>query len=96
MCVAYAALHRTMRYRGEDTKLFVAALWDHQMFFARRQPDFYDRGAQLIAPREVLPGSYVNIIYAIRERVKWMEAIQLVEEPAQDSPFDPVPDDGHL
>jgi hypothetical protein len=94
MCIAYAALHRTMRYRGEDTKLFVMALFEEQMFFARRQPDFYDRRARLIPPREVLPGSYVNISFVKREGVNWMTAVQLVEEPAQDSPFDPVPDDG--
>ena len=28
MTIAYAALHRTLRYRDEDTKLFVAAFAD--------------------------------------------------------------------
>jgi hypothetical protein len=35
MTVAYAALHHTLRFRGEDTNLFVAAFDDGRMFFSR-------------------------------------------------------------
>jgi hypothetical protein len=98
MTIAYAALHTTLRYRDEDTNLFVAAFDDGRMFLSRRQPPLYDRKARPVAPREVLPGSYVNIRYAVERGVKLMEAVQVVNEPRQDSPFDPVPldDDGHL
>ena len=96
MTIAYAALHRTLRYRDEDTKLFVAAFADGTMFFGHRQPPLYDRRARPIPPREVLPGSYVNIKYLIDRGINWMEAIQLVQEPSLKSPFDPVPDDGHV
>lgn len=96
MTIAYAALHERLRYRGDDTGLFVAAFDDGQMFFSRRQPPLYDRQARPIPAREVLPGSYVNIKYAIERGLRLMEAVQVVTEPARDSPFDPVPDDGHL
>jgi hypothetical protein len=96
MTIVYAALHKTLRYRDEDTKLFAAALDDGRMFFSRRQPPIYDRNARLVPPREVLPGSFVKIRYAIERGLKLMEAVQVVNEPRQDSPFDPVPDDGHL
>jgi hypothetical protein len=96
MTIAYAALHRTLRYRGEDTALYVAALVDGEMFFSRRPPALYDRHAKSIPAAEVLPGSYVNIRYAIERGINWMEAVQLVREPPQASPFDPVPDDGHV
>jgi hypothetical protein len=46
MTIAYAALHRTLRYRNEDTNLFVAAFDDGRMFFSRRQPSLYDRQAR--------------------------------------------------
>src|SRR5271169_1836934 len=97
MTIAYAALHRTVRYRGEDTGLFVAALDDGMTFVSRRQPKFYDAAARPIAPREVVPGTYVNVRFREWRGRKWMEAIQLVREPSEEeSPFDPVPDDGHL
>jgi hypothetical protein len=96
MTIAYAALHRTLRYRDEDTRLYVAAFDDGRMFFSYRQPPLYDRQARPIPAREVLPGSFVNIRFAIERGFNLMEAVQLVREPPQESPFDPVPDDGHL
>jgi hypothetical protein len=45
---------------------------------------------------EVLPGSYVNIKFAIERGLNLMEAVQVVREPPQESPFDPIPDDGPL
>jgi hypothetical protein len=96
MTIAYAALHRTLRYRGDDTCLYVAAFADGEMFFSRRPPALYDRHAKPIPAREVLPGSYANIRYAIERGVNLMEAVQVVTEPPQDFPFDPVPDDGHM
>jgi hypothetical protein len=95
MTIAYAALHQTLRYRDEDTKLYVAAFDDGRMFFSRRQPRLYDRQAQPIPVREVMPGSYVNIKYLIERGINWMEAVQLVQETIAECPFDPVPDDGH-
>ena len=94
MTIAYAALHRTLRYRNEDTNLFVAAFDDGRMFFGRRQPSLYDRQARPIPLMEVLPGSYVNIKFAIERGFNLMEAVQVVREPSQESPFDPIPDDG--
>jgi hypothetical protein len=96
MTIAYAAVHRTLRYRDEDTKLFVAAFDDGTIFFSHRQPPLYDRQARPIPIREVLPGSYANIKYSIERGINWMEAIQLVREPSLESPFDPIRDDGHL
>jgi hypothetical protein len=95
MTIAYAALHRTLRYRGEDTKLYVAAFDNGRMFFSRNQPPLYDRQARPIPPKEVLPGSYVNIKFAIERGFNLMEAVQVVREPPQESPFDPILDDGH-
>jgi hypothetical protein len=96
MTIAYAALHRTRRYRNEDTNLFVAAFDDGRMFFGRRQPSLYDRQARPIPLMEVLPGSYVNIKFAIERGFNLMEAVQVVREPSQEAPFDAIPDDGHL
>ena len=96
MTIAYAALHRTLRFRDEDTNLFVAAFVDGQTFFSRRQPPVYDRQARPIPAREVLPGSYVNIRFAIARGFNLMEAVQVVREPPQVAPFDTIPDDGHL
>jgi hypothetical protein len=96
MSVAYAAIHRTLRYRGEDTRLYSVALDSGEVFFNRRQPALYDRQARLMAIQEVLPGSYVNVSYRVERGIRLMEAVQLVREPVQAAPFDPVPDDGHL
>jgi hypothetical protein len=96
MTIAYAALHERLRYRGDDTGLFVAAFDDGRMFFSRRQPPLYDRQARPIPAREVLPGSYVNIKFAIERGFNLTEAVQLIGEPSQESPFDPIPDDSHL
>jgi hypothetical protein len=95
MTIAYAALHRTLRYRDENTRLF-AAFSDGRMFFSPHQPPLYDRKARPMPPREVLPGSYVNIRYLVEHGFNLMEAVQVVTEPHQDSPFDPILDDGHL
>jgi hypothetical protein len=97
MTVAYAALHRTLTYRGEDTGLYVAAFDDGTLFFSRHQPPLYDAAAKRIEPREVLPGSYINVRYREKNHRNWMEAVQLVRLAEDDCPFDPVvPDDGHL
>jgi hypothetical protein len=97
MTVACAALHRTLRYRGEDTGLYILALVDGEVFLSRRQPKLYDAAARPISSREVLPGTYVNVRYSESLQRKLMEAIQLVSEPPEEaSPFKPVLDDGHL
>jgi hypothetical protein len=94
--IAFAATHRTLRYRGEDSRLYVVAFDDGTVFLSRQRPRLYDASAKAIDSREVIPGSYVNVRYREHRRRKWMEAIQLVREPKEESPFDPVPDDGHL
>jgi hypothetical protein len=96
MTVAFAALHQRLLYRGEDTKLYVAALDDGQMFFSRRRPPLYDAMAHLMPQREVPPGSYVNVRYHEEGGINRMEAVQVVRFPEEEAPFDPVPDDGHL
>jgi hypothetical protein len=96
MTVAFAALHRRLLYRGEETTLYAVALEDGTMFFSRHQPPLYDKAARLIAPREVLPGSYVNVRYREERGRKWMEAVQVVKTAEDQSPFDPILDDGHL
>jgi hypothetical protein len=95
MTIAFAALHERLRYRGENTKLYVAAFDDGTMFFSRRQPALYDALARLIAQREVPPGSYVNVRYHVERGINRMDAIQLVRLPEEKPPFDPVPDGGH-
>jgi hypothetical protein len=96
MTIAYAALHKTLRYRGEDTKLYCVAFTDGTMFFSRHQPPLYDRDAVRIAMREIVPGSQVNVRYRREGGVNVLEAVQLVREPVEKAPFEPVPDDGHL
>ena len=96
MTVAFAAIHQRLRYRGEDTKLYAAALDDGRMFFSRRPPPLYDKMAMPISLREVLPGSYINVRYRVERGVNWMEAVQVVHQVEEASPFDPVLDDGHL
>jgi hypothetical protein len=96
MTVAFAGLRERLRYRGEDTSLYALAFEDRTMFFARQQPKLYDAKAELIAPREVPPGSYVNVRYRVQNGVNRMTAVQIVRLPREASPFDPVPDDGHL
>jgi hypothetical protein len=96
MTIAYAALHRTLSYRNDDTGLYAAAFIDGTMFFSRQRPSLYDRQARPIPVREVLPDSVVKIKYRVQKGINWMEAIQLVQEPPQESPFDPILGDGHL
>lgn len=96
MTIAYAALHRRLRYRDEETAFYVAAFTDGRMFFSTRQPKLYDRLAKPIPPQEVPPGSYVNVKYRVEEGINRMEAVQVVRFVEDQSPFDPVPDDGHL
>jgi hypothetical protein len=96
MTVAYSALHRHLRYRGEESNFYVLALTDGTTFLSRHQPPLYDREAIRIAMKELLPGSYVNVRVRVERNVNVMEAVQLVREPAQKAPFDRVPDDGHL
>ena len=96
MTVACAALHRTLRDRGEDTGLYVLAFTDGTMFFSRRQPKLYDAGARPVSSRELLPGTYVNVRYSEYQRRKLMEAVQLVRPPPEEElPFKPVLDDWH-
>ena len=97
MTVAFAAIHRTLQYRGEDTGLYFVAFTDGTTFFSRRQPRLYDAAAHPIAPREVIPETYVYVRYHERRGRKRMEAIRLVRLPADEPPpFDPIIDDGHL
>lgn len=96
MTVAFAALHRTLEYRGQDTRLRVVALDDGTIFFSRHRPPIYDAMARLIAQREVLPGSYVNVRYREERGQKRMDAVQVVKAVKDDPPFDRVLDDGHL
>jgi len=96
MTIAFAALHRTLAYRGEDTRLFVAAFEDGSVFISRRQPPLYDALARPMAPREIIPGSYVNVRYREESGRKLMTAIQLLRLAEDECPFDPIPDDGHL
>ena len=96
MTIAFAAIDRRLRYRGEDTGLYVAALTDGTMFLSRRPPRLYNSAAQPIPLCEVIPNSYVYVRYHERYGRKWMEAIQLVQEPEEVTPFRPVLDDGHL
>ncbi len=97
MTLAFAALHRTLLYRGEDTGLHVLAFTDGEVFISRHRPKLYDAAARPIPSRELLPGTYVNLRYSERQQCKLMEAIQLVRlPPEEESPFRPVLDDGHL
>ena len=96
MTVAFAALHQRLRYKGEDTKLYALAFEDRTMFFSQRQPALYDAQARPMAPREVPPGSDVNVRYRVEGSVNRMEAVQVVRFAEDQSPFDPVLDDGHL
>ncbi len=94
--IAYAALHQRLRYRGEDTGLYAVSLDDERLFVSRQQPRLYDRQAQRMSVRELLPGSFVKVKFSTERGVNLMNAVQLIREPALDFPFDPVPDDGHL
>jgi hypothetical protein len=96
MTIAYASLHRTLRYRGEDTKLYCAAFEDGTMFFSRQQPPLFDAAALRIAMREVVPGSYVNLRSHVERSVNMLDAVQLVRQPVEKAPFSPVPDDAPL
>jgi hypothetical protein len=96
MTVAFAALHQRLRYKGEDTKLYALAFDDGIMFFSASQPKLYDRMAKPIPPREVLPGTYLNVRYRQERGINRMEAVQVVRSVEDAPPFDPVPDDGHL
>jgi hypothetical protein len=96
MTVAFAALHRTLAYRGEGTGLHVLAFVDGTTFVSRRQPRLFDAAARPVPPREVAPGAYVNVRFREWRGRKWMEAVQLVQEPEEEPPFLPVLDDGHL
>jgi hypothetical protein len=94
--VAFASLHRRLRYRGEETSLYGLAFDDGTMFVSKRQPKLYDAMAKSVIPREVLPGTYVNVRYQVEDGVNRMSAVQIVRPPEEECPFDPVLDDGHL
>jgi hypothetical protein len=97
MTIAFAAVHRTLRYRDEDTNLYVCAFDNGTTFISTRQPRLFDASARLVTPRELLPGTDVNVCYERRLARNWMDAIQLVKEPPEEEPpFRPVLDDGHL
>jgi hypothetical protein len=96
MTVAYAAVHRTLAYQGRDTGLHVLAFETGDVFFSRRQPPLYDAMARPIAPREVPPGSRVNVRYRLECGQRWMHAVQVVRLAEDPPPFEPVWDDGHL
>jgi len=96
MTVAFAALHMRLRYRGEETRQFALAFEDRTMFFSPHKPPLYDAAAKRIASREVLPGSYVNVRYHRERDINWIDAVQVVRLAEDQSPFDPVVDDGHL
>jgi hypothetical protein len=61
MTVAFAAVHNTLRYRGEDTGLFVVSFDDGTTFISRRQPRLYDASARPRAWREIFSGTKVNL-----------------------------------
>jgi hypothetical protein len=88
--VAFAALHRTLFYQGEDTGLYVVASEDGAMFFSRSQPPLYDDLATPIAMHEVLPGACINIRFRIEDGINKVEAVQIVNEPKPQCPFEPV------
>jgi hypothetical protein len=96
MTVAFAALHRRLKYRGEDTGLYGLEFDDGTMFLAKRQPKLYDAMAKQITPREVLPGTCVKVRFDEAKNVNWMTAVQIVRLAEEEAPFDPVLDDGHL
>jgi hypothetical protein len=98
MTIAFAALHQRLRYRDEDTGLYAVVLDDGTMFFSHSPPPLYDARAKRIPVREVLPGSYVNVRYRRERGINRMSAVQVVRfaEDEDQSPFDPVLDDGHL
>ena len=96
MTIAFAAIHRTLAYQGRDTGLHVVAFDDGSTFFSHRQPPLYDAMARPISPREIPPGSRVNVRYRDERGRKLMEAIQILLLAEDPSPFDPVLDDGHL
>jgi hypothetical protein len=88
--VAFAALHRTLAYRGEDTGLYVVAAEDGTMFFSRRQPPLYDSMARSMPMHEVLPKSVINVRYHLEDGIRKIDAVQIVHEAEPDCPFEPV------
>jgi hypothetical protein len=90
--IAFAATHRTLSYRGEDTRLHVVAFEDGTVFFSRQQPRLYDASAKPIDSRELVAGTSVIVRYHERKGRKWMAAIQLVRVPAEEPPFGPIMD----
>ncbi len=91
MTVAFSALHRHLLFRGEDTGLHVLALDDGTMFFNRVSPRLFDRDGKRIMMQEFLAGDYVRVKYLEKGGIKKMDAVQIVEQAADDCPFDPVP-----
>lgn len=88
--VAFAALHRTLAYRGEDTGFYVIAAPDGTMFFSHRQPSLYNSLARSMPMHEIPPGSVVNVRYHIEDGIGKIDAVQIVHEPEPDCPFEPV------
>jgi hypothetical protein len=88
--VAIGALHQRVTFRGEPWPFYVLALDSGEVFLARRQPAFYNRGAQPIAPREIPPGSVVRVRYYEEGGMRRMDAVQIVRLAEDQSPFDPV------
>jgi len=64
MTIAFAAVHQTLRYRAEDTGLYVVAFTDGTTFVSRRQPRLYDASARQISPREVIRGAHAYVRYS--------------------------------
>jgi hypothetical protein len=95
MTVAYAAVHRRLHYRGEDTKLYALAFADRTMFFARQPPRLFDAMAKPIALQEVFPGTRVNVKYHVEKGINRMTAVQIARHPVEEPPFDAVSYDDH-
>lgn len=88
--IAFSAVHRRLRWKGEDTRFYGIGFEDGTMFLSRRQPPVFDAQNKRIRAAEIQHGTTVNVLYRVDGRVNWVDAIQVVRFAEEESPFMPV------
>ncbi len=90
--IAFACVHRKLRWRGELTGYFVLAFQDEAVFLSRRPVrlvDAYNKPVRRVI--EITPGSEARVHWRDDQGVRWMTAIQIVRLNNDDQNlFEPV------
>jgi hypothetical protein len=90
--VAFACIHRKLRWRGESTGYFVLAFQDGAVFLSRHTVSLVDAYSKPVRRAvEIPPGSEARVRWRGDRGIRWMTAIQIVRLNDDDQNlFEPV------